>query len=370
VNGAAAMKATKDDRATRRRALGGLGVPNFRAYVEDRVAASLPPGEVDVLQRRSPKVLQLNVGLYCNQACGHCHVESSPLRTEAMTAETAAQCLRLLERAPGVTTLDITGGAPELHEVFRYLVRAARAMRPSPDDLDIIDRCNLTVLQEPGQADLVDFLKEHRVRVVASLPCYTKDNVDKQRGRGIFERSIAALLALNEAGYGQPGTGLNLDLVYNPGGAFLPGDQSQLEADYKRELRENFGVSFNSLFTITNMPIKRFADYLHRRGELREYMDLLVANFNAGTTEHLMCRDTVSVAHDGRVYDCDFNQQLGYELMVRRDGEGGGGGGQGGLTVHDLRDLDELRSVPIRTDRHCFGCTAGAGSSCQGTLAP
>lgn len=215
-----------------------------------------------------------------------------------MTAETAAQCLELLKQSPEVTTLDITGGAPELNPNFRYLVETARALRK---DLIIIDRCNLTVLLEPNQHDLVDFLKQHQIRVVASLPCYSEKNVDMQRGKGVFERSIAALIKLNEAGYGQPDTGLHLDLVYNPSGAFLPPQQQVLEQQYKKQLQESYGIVFNNLFTLTNMPIKRFADFLHRQGEMVKYMDLLVQNFNIDTMENVMCRNYVSVGYDGKV---------------------------------------------------------------------
>jgi radical SAM/Cys-rich protein len=295
----------------------------------------------------------MNIGLYCNQACGHCHVESSPLRQEMMTADTAAQCVKLLAATPSITTLDITGGAPELNDSFRMLVQMARKVRP---DVDIIDRCNLTVLQEPGQEDLVEFLKEHKVIVIASMPCYSEENVDQQRGNGVFERSIAALLALNEAGYGIEGSGLQLDLVYNPLGAFLPPEQSKLEQQYTIELEKNFGILFNQLFTMTNMPIKRFADFLHRRGELKDYMELLIRNFNADTTKSLMCLDTVSVGYDGKVFDCDFNQQLG--LMVGTDAIH-----QDGLSVFDMESLGDLQKHEIRTDNHCFGCTAGMGSS-------
>jgi radical SAM/Cys-rich protein len=295
----------------------------------------------------------MNIGLYCNQACGHCHVESSPLRQEMMTAETAAQCVKLLASTPSITTLDITGGAPELNDSFRMLVQMARKVRP---DVDIIDRCNLTVLQEPGQEDLVEFLKEHKVQVIASMPCYSEENVDQQRGNGVFERSIAALLALNEAGYGIEGSGLQLDLVYNPLGAFLPPEQQKLEQQYTIELEKNFGILFNQLFTMTNMPIKRFADFLHRRGELKDYMELLIRNFNADTTKSLMCLDTVSVGYDGKVFDCDFNQQLG--LMVGTDAIH-----QDGLSVFDMETLGDLLKHEIRTDNHCFGCTAGMGSS-------
>jgi len=321
-------------------------------------ASSSPP--LFHLQRKTPKILQINIGLYCNQACGHCHVESSPMRTtEMMTTQIAAQCLTLLKNTPSITTLDITGGAPELNDNFRYLVSMARAIRgPS---LIIIDRCNLTVLQEPGQEDLVEFLKEHRVQIVASLPCYSEDNVDTQRGNGVFERSVSALLALNKAGYGHhhntyKSDNLQLDLVYNPLGAFLPPPQDKLQEQYTKQLDDNFGILFNSLYTITNMPIKRFADFLHRRGELEEYMELLVRNFNADTLTELMCLDTINIAWDGKIYDCDFNQQLGYSIGVDSIH-------QGGKTVFDIESLDELQETKIRTDNHCFGCTAGMGSS-------
>lgn len=281
---------SKEERTKRRRALNNLGIPPFAKFLRQQ-KQSMP-------RRKVPTVLQINIGLYCNQACGHCHVESSPLRTEeAMTAATAAQCLELLKNTPSITTLDITGGAPELNPHFRYLVRMARSLRP---DLEIIDRCNLTVLQEPGQEDLVKFLKENKVHVIASLPCYSAENVDTQRGNGVFERSIAALIALNDAGYSKDPS-LKLDLVYNPLGAFLPPPQGKLETQYKERLAENFGILFDQLFTITNMPIKRFADFLHRRGELEEYMELLVRNFNPDTVPQLMCLDTVSVGWDGRV---------------------------------------------------------------------
>lgn len=339
-----AEQVTKEERTNRRRALDSLGIPSFQEFLAERVGT---------FQRKEPTVLQINVGLYCNQACGHCHVESSPLRQEMMTAEIAAQCLELLRTSPSIHTLDITGGAPELNASFRYLVSMARQLRP---DIEIIDRCNLTVLQEPGQEDLVDFLKEHRVKIIASLPCYSAENVDKQRGANVFDRSIAALLALNEAGYGVPGSSLGMDLVYNPAGAFLPPEQSKLEAQYKDKLAENFGILFNSLYTMTNMPVKRFADFLHRRDELREYMDLLVRNFNADTIDSLMCRDTISVGWDGKVYDCDFNQQLGYGMGVDSIH-------QGGLSVFDLTSLAQVQDYSIRHDNHCFGCTAGMGSS-------
>jgi len=335
-----------EERKQRRRALNVLGIPNFRQFVNSN----------NLFERKATTVLQINIGLYCNQACNHCHVESSPQRTEMMTAETAAQCLELLKHSPEVTTLDITGGAPELNPNFRYLVETARALR---NDLIIIDRCNLTVLLEPNQHDLVGFLKQHQVRVVASLPCYSEKNVDMQRGKGVFERSIAALIKLNEAGYGHSTTGLHLDLVYNPSGAFLPPQQQVLEQQYKEQLQENYGIVFNNLFTLTNMPIKRFADFLHRRGEMVQYMDLLVQNFNIETMENVMCRNYVSVGYDGKIFDCDFNQQLGIAV-------GGSDLYEGGKTVFDITKLSDLKSDNIRTDNHCFGCTAGFGSSCQG----
>ena len=280
---------TKEERQQRRRALDSLGVPDFKSFIADKLDTD------GTLKRSVPEVMQINIGLYCNQACGHCHVESSPLRPEMMTAQVAGKCLELLKNSPSITTLDITGGAPELNENFRFLVKMARELRP---DIDIIDRCNLTVLQEPGQEDLVEFLKENKVHIIASLPCYSADNVNKQRGNGVFDRSISALLALNDAGYG---TDLPLDLVYNPLGAFLPPPQASLESKYKEVLEENFGILFTSLFTMTNMPVKRFADFLHRRDELRDYMDLLVRNFNPNTIESLMCLNTVSIGYDGRV---------------------------------------------------------------------
>lgn len=253
---------TKEERAKRRRALNELGVPNFIQFVTEKddggINTDSSPVRDKQLYRSEPTILQLNIGLYCNQACNHCHVESSPLRKEeTMSADIAARCLELLQNTPSVDTLDLTGGAPELNAQFRFLVKLARQWANENNrKLTIIDRCNLTVLLEPEQSDLVDFLKENQVNVVASLPCYGEDNVDAQRGRGVFQRSIAALLKLNEAGYGTPEhPELTLDLVYNPSGPFLPPSQASLEVDYKRELMENFGIQFNNLLTITNMPV-------------------------------------------------------------------------------------------------------------------
>ncbi|GLC47384.1 hypothetical protein PLESTB_001360400 [Pleodorina starrii] len=349
---------TRDERLKRQRSLDALGAPSFYATCQSRGVAPL---------KRSPaRILQLNIGLYCNQACSHCHVESSPRRTaEQASRETVDRCLALLGGAAthgtegAITTLDITGGAPELNTNFRYLVEQA-----APLGVEIIDRCNLTVLLEPGQEDLVDFLARHKVRVVASLPCYSESNVDQQRGRGVFERSIAGLRLLNAAGYGVEGSGLLLDLVYNPGGAFLAPDQAKLEAAYKSELGSAYGIVFNRLLALNNMPIKRFADWLVRRDKLQSYMGLLVDNFNPETGASLMCRDTVSVRWDGTVYDCDFNQQLDMAIA-----QPGASASSRPLSIWDIQSLDELTGRPIRCDNHCYGCTAGSGSSCQGAVA-
>jgi radical SAM/Cys-rich protein len=311
-------------------------------------------GERGPLRRAAVTTLQINVGKRCNQACHHCHVEAGPRRTEMMTAATAARILEVLEATPSIHTVDITGGAPELNPNFRDLVIRSRELGKR-----VIDRCNLTVLFEPGQEELADFLAGHGVAVTASLPCYTADNVEAQRGRGVFDKSIEALRLLNRLGYGDPDTGLELDLVYNPVGAFLPPPQAGLEADYKRELGEAFGVRFNRLLTITNMPISRFAHMLARDGKHDEYMSLLVNHFNPETIDGLMCRQLVSVGYDGTLYDCDFNQMLELEI---------GGLGPGVRTIDDVASLSDLDGAPIAVDSHCFGCTAGAGSSCGGAL--
>jgi len=331
-------------RLTRLAEQGEQGVQtDFQATL---AAHGLPP-----LRRGRPRTLQVNVGRRCDLACHHCHVEAGPRRPEAMDADTAQHVLRLLERSPELTTLDLTGGAPELHGVFRGLVRGARAL-----GRDVIDRCNLTVLFEPGQEDTAEFLATQRVRVIASLPCYTPENVDAQRGRDVFRRSIEALRRLNRLGYGAPDSELELDLVYNPLGPSLPPPQAELEARYRTELGELFGIAFHRLFTLTNMPIKRFARALERDGRSAEYLSLLVNHFNPATTAGLMCRDTLSVGWDGALYDCDFNQMLELPLAARI------------RHVGDLEHAGALAGAPITTDAHCFGCTAGAGSSCAGSL--
>lgn len=282
-----------------------------------------------------------------------------------MSSVVAARLLELASAASSLRTVDITGGAPELHAQFRPLVQGARAL-----GLQVIDRCNLTVTEQPGQEDLVQFLANNRVKVVASLPCYSVENVEKQRGEGVFDASIRALQQLNDAGYAKDGSGLELDLVYNPGGPFLPPPQQQLEEDYRRELRRAFGIEFSKLVCITNMPIKRFADDLAREGRMQEYMDLLVRNFNRDTVDSVMCRDMVHVAWDGRMYDCDFNYALEMTLpvdaKVRLDMPLRM---PNGLTVFDIAGLEETEGRTIRTGLHCYGCTAGHGSSCGGALA-
>jgi radical SAM/Cys-rich protein len=276
-------------------------------------------------------------------------VDAGPKRTERMTRDTAERVLALLEASPGVGTMDITGGAPELNSNFPRLVEGARRLGRT-----VIDRCNLTVLWEDGMEWLPGFLVAHRVELTCSLPCYTAKNVDQQRGKGVYDKSLEALRLLNRLGYGIDGSDLTLNLVYNPVGAFLPPGQAKLEADYKRELAA-LGIEFHGLFTITNMPINRFAADLARSGKEQEYMGLLVNHFNPATVDGLMCRSLVSIGWDGRLYDCDFNQMLEIELPPPLP-----------RTIDDLESLEELDGAAIATARHCFGCTAGAGSSCGG----
>ncbi len=305
------------------------------------------------LSRGPVTTLQVNVGKRCNQACHHCHVDAGPKRTEMMTPPTAARVLALLAASPSVVAMDLTGGAPELNGSFRDLVRGARALGRR-----VQVRCNLTVLFVPGMEDLAEFYRAHDVELICSLPCYTAENVDRQRGHGVFAQSIEALRALNRLGYGRDGGGLRLDLVYNPVGAFLPPPQDALEARYKAELAALFDIEFGRLLTITNMPIQRFADMLRREGQLADYLGLLVNHFNAATVHGLMCRSLVSVGWDGALYDCDFNQMLTLPLA----------GGGAPRTIWELESCDALAGQPIATAGHCFGCTAGAGSSCSGAV--
>ena len=302
------------------------------------------------LRRGALTTLQVNLGYRCNQSCLHCHVAAGPNRTEALSEETLALVLEVLDKRR-VATLDVTGGAPELHPGFRRLVAAARDL-----GVKVMDRCNLTILIEDGQEDLADFLAGQQVEIVASLPCYLEDNVDRQRGKGVFEKSIAGLRKLNALGYGDLRTGLALNLVFNPQGPSLPPNQGALEADYKRTLLERYGVVFNELFVLANMPIQRFGSMLVSKRQFDDYMTLLQGAHQPENLAGVMCRSLVSVDYEGFLHDCDFNQMLKLPL--------------GGRDRAHLRDLlaDDLQGRPIRVAGHCFGCTAGQGSSCGGAL--
>ncbi|RPI43416.1 MAG: radical SAM/Cys-rich domain protein [Betaproteobacteria bacterium] len=310
-------------------------------------ATDFPP-----IRRGRLDTLQVNLGYRCNQSCLHCHVNAGPTRTELMSAQTVGHVLEFMRNAR-IATLDITGGAPELNPNFRDLVRTARTL-----GVATIDRCNLTVLEQPGQEDLASFLAEHRVEVTASLPCYLEANVDRQRGEGVFEASIRALLVLNGLGYGQPSTDLRLNLVYNPQGPVLPPDQATLESAYREELAKRFGIVFTRLLTLTNMPIQRFGSTLVSKRQFEPYMKLLRASFKQSNLEAVMCRSLVSVDWQGWVYDCDFNQMLGVPLALR---------GKPRAHISALTRAD-LADNPIAVLDHCYGCTAGQGSSCGGAL--
>lgn len=305
------------------------------------------------LIRRTVETLQVNLGYRCNQSCIHCHVNAGPNRKEEMSKETVDAVIAFIDANPSVKTLDLTGGAPELNPLFIDLVMAAHQRK-----LHIIDRCNLTILEQPGQENLGNFLAMHQVEVVASLPCYLEDNVDKQRGGGVFQESIKGLKQLNALGYGHPDTGLILNLVYNPQGAFLPPPQISLEDEYRNHLGKNFDISFNQLFTLTNMPIKRFGSMLISRGEFTAYIELLRNAYKHENLEQVMCKNLISVDWQGYLYDCDFNQQLGLNI---------------GNTSHPRLHIskvtaDILVNKTIKVADHCYGCTAGQGSSCGGAL--
>ncbi len=316
--------------------------------------------EFPALKRAELNILQVNLGYLCNLSCTHCHVNAGPKRTELMDLATVDLVLFVLKQKK-IMTLDLTGGAPEMNPHFRYLVAEATKL-----GVEVIDRCNLTILLEPGYEGLLQFLVDHRVTIIASLPCYSEKNVSEQRGKGVFELSIEALKMLNDKGYGiEPS--LPLNLVYNPNGAFLPPEQYQLECDYKERLRSDYGVEFNQLLTITNMPISRFGAVLLAKGEYDQYMDLLKSHFSASNLETLMCLHTISVDWQGNIYDCDFNQMLEVPIpaealmgVIASDSTG----------AHHLRDLLEkdMFGQSIAIGDHCYGCTAGQGSSCGGAL--
>tara|TARA_B100000965_G_scaffold264890_1_gene223722 strand:+ start:2165 stop:3109 length:945 start_codon:yes stop_codon:yes gene_type:complete len=303
------------------------------------------------IKRENLETLQINIGYKCNQACSHCHVDAGPNRTEMMS-EDIIKLIPKVIKANNIKMLDITGGAPELHPKFKQLVKEVRSL-----NVEVMDRCNLTILMEPGHEQLASFLSSNKVQITASLPCYLKDNVDKQRGKGVFEKSILALKKLNSYGYGIKDTGLILNLVYNPSGPQLPPSQKELEETYRFELKERYGILFSNLFVLANMPINRYEKYLNIIGKLKEYNQLLKDNHNSRNLNSVMCKSTLSVDWKGYLYDCDFNQQLG----MRRNG--------------DIKHLDDLliplislKNNPISIGNHCFGCTAGAGSSCGGEL--
>ncbi|WP_373508624.1 arsenosugar biosynthesis radical SAM (seleno)protein ArsS [Thiocapsa sp.] len=315
---------------------------------------SLPllfPSDFPSIERRRLQTLQVNLGYRCNLSCRHCHVDAGPKRSESMSSETIAAVLAFLDRYP-TRTLDVTGGAPELHPEFRRLVREARVRGPA-----VIDRCNLTILTEPGEEDLGTFLADHGVRIIASMPCWSEESVEAQRGTGVFAASIAGLRQLNRLGYGIPGSGLVLDLVFNPQGPALPPSQCALEAEFRRELGERYGIVFTRLLTITNMPVKRFGSLLQSTGQFADYMALLKSAYRVENLDAVMCRDLISVDWQGFLFDCDFNQMLGLAIE------------QGARRLHiSALDADALAGLHIRTAEHCYGCTAGQGSSCGGAL--
>ena len=299
--------------------------------------------------REETRTLQINLGKRCNQACAHCHVGAGPECQENMNGETVERILQLLRKNQSIQVVDITGGAPEMNPHFKYLVKSLRDL-----NLQVIDRCNLTVFFEEGLETMPLFLAEQKVQIIASMPCYSEENVTAQRGEKVFEKSIKALQQLNGLGYGKSGSGLKLNLVYNPGGMGLPPEQAMLQKDYKRYLKENFEIEFNELLTITNMPIKRFKSYLEASGKLTAYETLLADQFNPTAAERIMCRELISVGWDGSLYDCDFNQALDIPVQSRQN-------------LWDINGFLEVGSE-ITFDNHCYGCTAGYGSSCKGAL--
>lgn len=317
-----------------------LGIPSFQQKLDEIGLFPLMPTGIEIFQ--------VNLGKMCNQTCRHCHVDAGPDRKEVMTRDTMEQCLKALDHT-SIKTVDLTGGAPEMNPEFRWFVEQIYSLGKA-----IIVRCNLTIiLANPKYHDLPDFFKRHKVNVVSSLPYFTARRTDSQRGDGVFDKSIEALKRLNQVGYGKPDSDLKLDLVYNPAGTFLPGSQTDLELEFKKRLLDGFGIVFNSLFTITNLPISRFLDYLLTSGHYETYMNELVNAFNPVAAEGVMCRNTISIGWDGYLYDCDFNQMLDLKVKAANP------------HVRDF-DLGTLNKRPIETSQHCYGCTAGAGSSCGG----
>lgn len=330
-------------------------------------APLLFPTNFPPLIRGALQVLQVNLGYKCNLSCTHCHVNAGPKRTEMMTADVASTVMDYLERS-GASVLDLTGGAPELNPEFKDMVVKARE-----SGVEVIDRCNLTILEEPGQEELADFLAEQAVTVVASLPCYSEKNVREQRGDGVFESSVRGLKKLNELGYGRKDE-LQLNLVYNPNGAFLPPSQAALEKDYKRILKAEFGIEFNNLFAIANMPIKRFGATLLAKNNYQGYMSLLKDNFHEGNLDTLMCKTTLSIDWQGFIYDCDFNQMLDMPIETSHEANSLGDNVRVIQTdkrrthISDLLKIGSLEGQSIKIGEHCYGCTAGQGSSCGGAL--
>ncbi|MBS1517765.1 MAG: arsenosugar biosynthesis radical SAM protein ArsS [Bacteroidetes bacterium] len=321
-------------------------------YSDRDFSSYLKNSGIEKLTSRKVEIFQVNLGKMCNQTCRHCHVDAGPDRKEIMTRQTMETILEKLS-GTGIRTADLTGGAPEMNPDFKWFVKELRLL-----GIHVMVRCNLTIiLANPKYNDLPDFFKENNVEVVSSLPYYQKSNTDRQRGEGVFESSVKALQMLNQKGYGRDGTGLLLNLVYNPSGAFLPGSQASLERDFKKELSEKYGIVFNSLFTITNMPISRFLEYLIDSGNYEYYMDKLIDSFNASAAKNVMCTNTISVGWDGYIYDCDFNQMLEMKVMDESREH-----------IRDF-DLEYLDSREIAVGQHCFGCTAGSGSSCGGAVA-
>ncbi len=319
--------------------------PSFAERLADDGFPKLQPSE--------PEIFQINIGKLCNQTCGHCHVDAGPDRKEEnMSRESLEKCLAIIKKVKSIKTVDITGGAPEMNAHFRWFVEECTKLGKQ-----VIDRCNLTIIvANKKYHDLPEFLAKNKVQVVSSLPYFSKKRTDSQRGDGVFEDSIKALQMLNEVGYGKEGTGLQLDLVFNPTGAFLPGDQMSLESEFKRQLKRKFDIVFNNLYAITNLPISRFLDYLLQSGNYEEYMQKLVDAYNPGTIDGLMCRNTISVSWDGYLYDCDFNQMLDLKVAIK-----------GSAHLDDF-DLETLQKRDIIFNQHCYGCTAGSGSSCGGEI--